>query len=183
MPRSIASSSFAPNGRFTRTVQSRGRLIGQGAKVGRFTPALVRRAERLPHFNWRGNRMVSGRCPTKSSERKISATDPGRGKAYRPGVSGPLPRPPIRTHSLAERVSVGSTEAAGKCPGGSTRGCMLATIERRTVTASKMLRCLRTDAPQRGILNGEWIAEAKRLTGSNLVTSTSNEKQLVAQIL
>ena len=43
---------------------------------------------------------------------------------------------------------------------------MLATIERRTVTASKMLRCRRTDSPpQRGILNGEWITRAKRLDG------------------
>ena len=51
MLRSIASSSVGPNGRFTRAVQSCGRLIGQGVNFGRSAPALVRRAQRLPHFH------------------------------------------------------------------------------------------------------------------------------------
>jgi hypothetical protein len=51
MLRSIASTSFGPNGGFIRAVQSRGRLIGQGVKVGCSTPSSARRAEKLPHLH------------------------------------------------------------------------------------------------------------------------------------
>jgi hypothetical protein len=61
--RRIASCSVGLNGRLTRAFQSCGRSIGQGVKVGRSAPCLVRRADRLFHFH----------CPARSTKFARSA--------------------------------------------------------------------------------------------------------------